>query len=163
MFDRLYKQHYNEIYKFCFRLLSSHDCAHDLTQETYIKLFERLNSDMHTIGNARAWLYKVSSNLCLNRIKNRNRRNEINNNLGADDIDHSNPESLLIRDEKVQMVLRAINVLKQKNRILIMMYQDGLSYTEMSEATGIPVNSIGKTLWRSIDKISTILKTSDNE
>ncbi len=53
--------------------------------------------------------------------------------------------------------------LEPKYQMLMLLYQDGLSYKEMSEATGIPFNSVGKTLWRSIDKVSQKIKRTDHE
>jgi len=43
------------------------------------------------------------------------------------------------------------------------MYQDGLSYREMSEASGISINSVGKTLWRVIEKLSETINTKNHE
>jgi DNA-directed RNA polymerase specialized sigma24 family protein len=37
-----------------------------------------------------------------------------------------------------------------------------MSYREMSVATGMPVNSVGKTLWRIIDKIAETLKNEND-
>ena len=46
--------------------------------------------------------------------------------------------------------------------MLLLMYQDGLSYKEMSGATGIALNSIGKTLWRTIEKVSEMIKAKNH-
>lgn len=161
-FEIHYRQNYEMIFRFCFRMLGSHEVALDITQETFIKLFERMNGQGLEIENTKAWLYKVAGNLCLNVLNNTLRRSEIENRLDNNTIENNNPENILIRDEKTAIVRNAIKSLKPDQQILILMYQDGLSYKEMSEATGINVNSVGKTLWRIIDKLSITINHDSN-
>jgi len=157
-FESLYRQYYTPIYKFCFRFLNNREGAHDVSQETFIKFFERMNQQGNKIENNRAWLYKVAGNLCLNSLNKKTRHSEIENTIEIQSVENTNPENILIDNEKSKMVRNAIGQLKPKNRALILMYQDGLSYQEMAEATGIKQSSIGKTLWRAIDKISANIK-----
>lgn len=153
-FEFLYRQYYEPIYKFCFRFLQSRDGTQDIVQETFIKLYERMNQQGKEIENTRAWLYKVAANLCLNKLNSAKRHHEIENVLDIKSIENITPENILIEDEKKMLVQKAIGQLKPENRILVLMYQDGLSYREISEATGMSYNSVGKTLWRAIDKLS---------
>ncbi len=157
-FEFLYRQYYTPIYKFCFRFLQNHEGTLDVVQETFIKLFERMNQQGKDIDNTRAWLYKVAANLCLNSLNSKKRHKDVQNQLETKSVENTTPENILIDDEKRMLVQKAIGQLKPKNRILILMYQDGLSYQEMSEATGIKMSSVGKTLWRAIDKLSANIK-----
>jgi len=144
-------------------MLSSREVALDITQETFIKLFERMNGQGSEIENTKAWLYKVAGNHCINALNNKSRRNEIENRLDNNIIENSDPEKILIQEENVTLLRKVIEALKPEKQLLILMYQDGLSYKEMSEATGINVNSIGKTLWRIIDKLSTTIHHENNK
>ena len=162
-FEKLYAQNYEAIVKFCFRFLNSRESALDIAQETFIKYYERMNQQGKEIENTKAWLYKVAGNLCLNAIHNKNRHNEIELGLHGNPVETSTPESLLINDENTALVKNFIGQLKPQSRLLILMYQDGLSYREMSEASGIPINSVGKTLWRIIGKISETINTKNHE
>jgi len=161
-FETLYRQYYEAIYKFCFRFLNSHDAAMDNSQETFIKLYERMKQQGLEIENTRAWLYKVAGNLCMNSLKSKKRRQEIENLLENQTIENTTPEHILMRDERSTLIRKELSQLKPEQRILILMYQDGLSYTEMAEVTGIKKNSIGKTLWRLIEKISKNIKDEAN-
>jgi len=117
-----------------------------------------MNQQGNNIDNNRAWLYKVAGNLCLNSLNKKTRHSEIENTIEIQSVENTNPENILIDNEKNRLIRNAIGQLKPENRVLILMYQDGLSYHEMAEATGIRVSSIGKTLWRAIDKISANIK-----
>jgi len=162
-FERQYAQNYEVIVKFCFRFLNSRESALDITQETFIKYYERMNQQGSEIENTKAWLYKVAGNLCLNAIHNKNRHSKIERGLMKNTVETNTPESLMIIDENTILIRSFIGQLKPKSRILILMYQDGLSYREMSEATGISINSVGKTLWRIIEKLSETIKTRNHE
>jgi RNA polymerase sigma factor (sigma-70 family) len=162
-FETLYKQNYEAIIKFCFRFLNNRESALDVAQETFIKYYERMNRQGKEIENTKAWLYKVAGNLCLNAIHYKNRHSEIEQILPVNPVETNTPESVVINDENAALVRNIIGRLKPESRLLILMYQDGLSYREMSEATGIPANSVGKTLWRVIEKISETIKTKNHE
>jgi len=161
-FELIYKQKYDPICRFCFRMTGDEETARDKAQETFIKLYELMQKD-HIPQQMVPWLYKVSGNLCLNELNRikmmKEKRNKININTGTE---HDNPESSFIKNESAEMIRELIDHLGHRQRILILMYQDGLSYKELSQATGIPYNSIGKTLWRIIDQVSEQIKKIDN-
>lgn len=159
-FDELYQAHFEQIFKFCYRYVGDDDLAGDLCQDTFIKLYQRMTSSNKQIENPRAWLYKVATNLCLNSNKVSQRRNTIKSNLPVTGIEVETPETVLLAKESADTLRDLLYRLKPENRMLLLLYQDGLSYQEMSDATGIPLNSVGKTLWRSIAKLSEIVKTS---
>ncbi len=159
----LYRKYYEAIYRFCFRMLGNHENAMDITQETFIKLYERIKGHVSEIENTRAWLYKVAGNLCLNALNTKSHQSEIRNRIENQSIDHSTPEKILLEIEKTRMLKNVLAQLTPKNQLLIFMYQDGLSYKEMSAGTGIKLNSLGKTLWRIIDQISETVKLKIDE
>jgi len=162
-FEFLYRQYYEPIYKFCFRFLNNRESALDVTQETFIKMYVRMSQRGLEIENTKSWLYKVAGNLCLNLLNNNKRHLEIENQLESKSIENTTPENILLHDEKTELLKKAISHLKPENRMLVMMYQDGLSYKEMSDATGIKLSSVGNTLWRAINKISENIKLQTNE
>jgi len=163
LFEAHYQQHFEAIFKFCFRFLNNRESALDITQETFVKYFERMNQQGKGVENTKAWLYKVAGNLCLNVLNSAGRHSEVENRLHLNEIENTTPESILIENENTTRIRTVIARLKPESQLLILMYQDGLSYREMSEATGISINSIGKTLWRIIEKISVTIKTENHE
>lgn len=163
LFEAHYQLHFEAIFRFCFRFLNSRESALDITQETFMKLFERMNQQGKEIENTKAWLYKVAGNLCLNMLNSKGKHSEIESILPSNPVETTTPESILIHNENADLVRNILGQLKPESRLLILMYQDGLSYREMSEATGISINSVGKTLWRIIEKISETIKTKNHE
>lgn len=162
-FNELYHAHYEQIYRFCFRFVGDADKASDLCQDTFVKLFHRMKASSQNIKNEKAWLYKVAGNLCINAVAQKNNRTWILDSIHNNSSDGQNPESTFIVSETKEMIRLALEQFEPKQRMLLLMYQDGLSYKEMADTTEIPLNSVGKTLWRSIEKLSEMIKKQDHE
>jgi RNA polymerase sigma-70 factor (ECF subfamily) len=159
-FEELYHAYYEQIFKFCYRYVGNDEKAGDLTQDTFLKLLQRMRTSSKNIENPKSWLYKVAANLSINSINTNKRREVKAAGIISSETVNSNPESIYISNETQSAVRDIISKLKPEKRTLLLLYQDGLSYKEMSDVTGIPVNSIGKTLWREIANISKMIKTN---
>jgi RNA polymerase sigma-70 factor (ECF subfamily) len=161
-FETLYAQYYEQIYCFCYRFLRCRESAKEVTQEAFIKLYERMGQQGSEVQNSRAWLYKVAGNLSMNLKKKNGRRESINASLYENAGASASPEEVLIHHENLERIKEIIDQLKPRDKFLILLYQEEMSYREMSVATGMPVNSVGKTLWRIIDKIAETLKNEND-
>ena len=67
-FGELVRRYQNSVFNVCFRMLTERRDAEDLTQETFMRAYQRLGS----FDKERAfgpWIRRVAANLCLNHIK----------------------------------------------------------------------------------------------
>ena len=71
-FDELARRHGGELHVHCYRMLASFDEAQDAVQETMLRAWKARDS---FVGGdlARAWLYRIATNVCLNVIRSRTR------------------------------------------------------------------------------------------
>lgn len=81
-FGQLLDRHYGLIYALAFRLLGSKADAEDLTQDVCAALAGKLNGFR---GDAKftTWLYRVSTNAALDRLRARTSRNRAKDGWGA--------------------------------------------------------------------------------
>lgn len=149
-FENIYNSHFDTIFKFIYRFLGDRHQAEDLAQETFVRLYEHLNND-NNILNPTSWLYRVAANLCNNQVKRKGILYRIlaQNNFQDNHVD-DNFEDNFIQSEEVKRVRKALQRLSDRDQILLQLYQDGLSYKEMADVTGIKYASVGKLLARAI-------------
>jgi RNA polymerase sigma-70 factor (TIGR02960 family) len=72
-FEELAQRHRRELHVHCYRMLASFDEAEDAVQETLLRAWrgrESFEGDEH----ARAWLYRIATNVCLDAIRSRSRQ-----------------------------------------------------------------------------------------
>jgi RNA polymerase sigma-70 factor, ECF subfamily len=62
-----------ELLAYCYRFLGSLDDAEDALQEALLRAWRRLDS-LHEPHALRAWLYRISANVCLDMLASRKRR-----------------------------------------------------------------------------------------
>lgn len=161
-FEKLYHRYYNEIYQFAYQLSLSQTEAKDLLQDAFLLLFNELNREVE-IENPRAWLYKVVLNLWRNKY-NKTKKHQLNNTLYNNQNNSSpSPEVNFLNKEKRELVSNCMAQLPTKDRDILFLYHDGLSYAEIAEVLDMKATSVGTTLSRSIKKLKLILKTKHHE
>jgi RNA polymerase sigma-70 factor (ECF subfamily) len=163
-FDEVYNKHYNELRRFGHQLNLPAEKCEDLAQETFMKFYLELKKNV-IFENPRSWLYKVYLNLF--RTKYKAEKHENPDNISGPVIANSRSsidlhEELVI-NEKQKIVFDMMNRLQTKEREILLLYNKGLSYAEISEAMGINPNSVGTTLVRAIDKLKENIKIHYNE
>src|SRR5215469_12780642 len=72
-FETLVKVYQRELLVYCYRMLGSFNDAEDLVQETLLRAWEK-RATLTSPGSYRAWLYRIATNLCLDRLRSAPRR-----------------------------------------------------------------------------------------
>ena len=142
-FNDIYKQYYKAVYRMANRFLNSHENASDITQEVFVYLYKQIRKN-GKIENEKAWLFKVTCNLSLAYIKKNKRVVELKNEkeIEIETESHAHSE-----------IYSALQRLKENDKMLLTLYNEGLSYKELSEVTRIKFTSLGKTLSRALKRL----------
>lgn len=159
-FDEIYKKHYLELKRFTFQLSVSEDDRADLLQDVFLKLYKEIQKGSN-IENARAWLFKVLINHSNSFHKSTKQHENFKQTISIDvnidfNVIHANKE-------KRKIVLEILNSMTKAEKEMLLLYDEGFSYSEIAEITGNNQNSIGKMLSRNIEKLKTKLKLQYNE
>ncbi len=142
-FKDIYNTYYKLVYRLAFKFLGNHDNAVDITQDVFLHLYSQLKLKRE-IYNTKAWLYKVTSNLCMSFL---NKTKRITKH------EYENPAVDEVDNEKNIEVVEALKKMNKRDRVLLTLYSEDISYKEMVEITGIKFTSIGKTLSRALKKL----------
>jgi RNA polymerase sigma-70 factor, ECF subfamily len=152
-FEDIYAENYARLHRLAQRMVDDRESASDIVQEVFTALYEKLSGGT-VLLYLNTWLYRVTINKCtdyLNRLR-RHRPLEELKEVPAEDI-------LPERSEKERLVQQSLSKLKPSEQALLVLYSEGFSYKEISDATGIRFSSVGKTLARSLVKMEEQLKT----
>jgi RNA polymerase sigma-70 factor, ECF subfamily len=72
-FREIYNEYSPKIFRFCLGYVNDYDKAKDLTQDTFIAVWEGLANFRGEAGIG-TWIFKIASNKCLRQLDNEKRR-----------------------------------------------------------------------------------------
>jgi len=147
----LVEEYKSPIYNLAYRMTGNLEDADDLTQETFIRAYQYLwrydpRKKFFT------WLYTIAFNLIKNHFK-KNKKEKFSEELGASllaDRNHS-PEERLIKDQEISSHLLRLE--EELSALLIMKYQQELSFEEIAEITGKSLSAVKMRIYRGLEKL----------
>lgn len=75
-FENLYHHYSPKIFRLCLGYFNDVHQAKDITQETFITVFEQLKN-LKNQNNISGWIFKIATNKCLRQIENENRKQSV--------------------------------------------------------------------------------------
>ena len=69
--DEVVREHADRVYRLAYRLSGNRADAEDLTQETFVRVFESLAE--YTPGTFEGWLHRITTNLFLDQVRRKKR------------------------------------------------------------------------------------------
>lgn len=155
-FSEIFLKHYDFIFKSVMKYISIEDKAKDITQDVFIKAYEKLETFKND-SKLSSWLYSIAYNISINYIT---REKDKFVDLNYDDFFVSNETQDDIYDkEMIKELSDALEKLPAHYRIIIKLYYfDEKSYEEISEILNIPINTVKTQLFRAKDKIKKYFK-----
>jgi RNA polymerase sigma-70 factor (ECF subfamily) len=150
-FERLFRRHFDGLFRLLFRIVGSRAEAEDLSQEAFLRCYRDADPGL---GDAlRPWLYRVAMNLAFNSRRDRKRREARHEKAGRlDEADRDrragDPIDSIARDEEREAVRHALARLAPRQAKLLLLRHAGLSYREVADACDIAPGSVGTLLAR---------------
>ena len=137
-FDELYRRHVHHLCAFARRMLGDAQEAEDVCHDAFMAM---LRETREPIENQRAWLFTVTRNLCLNRLRARRRAGAALDQPTATR-SPTTPEDALASDRRSAALSRAVGRLPARLADLYRLRSEGLSYREVSSQLGIPIGTV---------------------
>lgn len=148
-FDILLERHKDRLYSYIYYIVRNADMADDLFQETFVKAIVTIRNGRYTeTGKFSAWLTRIAHNLIIDQF--RTERNE--NTVSEEETDSSLFDSAtladncletqMVNEQTLEDVRHLMDRLPENQREVVFMrfYQD-LSFKEISEITGVSINT----------------------
>lgn len=135
-FEEIYAHYYPKIFRLSMGYLNDYDAAQDITQETFIKVWQQLPKfrQESSIGT---WVFRIASNHCLRQIENNKRRSKTDAHF---ELGRSvSPPSL---DEPMEFLYRCIAQLPELERIIISLELEDIQQKEIAAIVGISESNV---------------------
>lgn len=137
-FKDIYNEYGPKIYRFCLGYINDRDIAQDLTQETFIAVWQNLKSFRGDSGIG-TWIFKIASNKCLRLIDIERRKDEVLKSMPVER-DVKGDESK--KDDMLQKMRSCIAQLQETDRLIIGLYLEDLPQDKIAEIMGISHASV---------------------
>ncbi len=151
------KEYESQLIAYAITILKDLERARDVVQDTFIRLYKQDVEMMK--GGLKTWLYTVCRNRALDILRKDKRLvvmdDEMFNYNASNDL---SPDKQVDQSERVSQLMHYLETLSANQKeVIIMKFQDGMSYQEISEATGLTTGNVGFLLHNGLKKLREIL------
>jgi len=153
-FNLLMRQYQRRMYGFVRRMVTDHDEAQDVLQNTFLKAWTGLDN-FRGDSQLYSWLYRIAHNECLNHLRKMKRGLFVSNESVMEQLTTTLDSSEHFSGDLIQQKLqRAVMRLPEKQRaVFTMKYFESMKYEMMSEVTGTSVGALKSSYHIAVKKI----------
>lgn len=146
-FEEVYKTYWQKIFRLCMGYVNDYDLAQDLAQETFIIVWQKLETfrNESSIGT---WIFRIASNNCLRQIEKGKRfpKSELPVNITEE-----KHKSL---DPQIQFLYKCIAELPETDRIIISLELEEVKQAEIAKIVGLSEANIRVKIHRIKEKLT---------
>lgn len=160
-FNLLVDRWQSKIHRFAYRFFSDTDEADEITQKTFIKVYQKVNH-LEEPGNFSPWIYRVANNLCLDELKRARRQRSSSleewieqPNQGG----NGSPSDRLENKELGQIIQKALLTLPDEQRTVIILKEyEGLKFREIADILEEPESTIKSRMYYGLKSLRNVLQ-----
>jgi RNA polymerase sigma-70 factor (ECF subfamily) len=150
----LYETHRHSLFRYLVRLSGDESVAEDIVHETFLRLVRR---PPPRGDNIRAWLFTVASNIARDGIRERARHRRLL--AGSPDrvpLGDALPDPYRLAEgaDTRKRVHAMLMTLSEKERIVLLMREEGFTHSEIAEVVNTTTKSIGTVIARALRKLA---------
>jgi RNA polymerase sigma-70 factor (ECF subfamily) len=165
----LVEQYQGRIYSMVLGMVKDEEHAWDITQDSLIKAFKKLDS-FRIDSSFYTWLYRIASNSAIDYLRKAKRRRteEFDDGVGAKDqagmIDPmystTSPAKDLERSQLKDRIFEAMQHISPEQRQIVLLREvEGYSYKEISDTMDIPEGTVMSRLFYARRKLQELLRS----
>jgi len=150
-FEEMVARHRDKIYARAYSMMRNEDEAVDLSQEAWVKGWQRLKQ-FQGEASFGTWMTRIVINLCLDALRRKKRQHADSIELMAEEsggverhmpVVTVNPTEGLERAELRQRIDQALGQLSEAHRTVLMLHEfDGLEYKEIAKVMGCSIGTV---------------------
>ncbi|HOZ74985.1 MAG TPA: RNA polymerase sigma factor [Flavobacterium sp.] len=155
-FDSIYNAYWQKIYRVCCGYLGDPDWAKDVTQDTFIAVWNNLGN-FRNEASVTTWIYRIAVNNCLRQLERSKRlpKSEVPEQISE------NHEPQI--EAKIAFLYACIGALKEIDRIVISLELEDIKQAEIASIVGISEANVRVRIHRIKEKLTEKFKRYDGD
>jgi RNA polymerase sigma-70 factor (ECF subfamily) len=160
-FQKLLREYQKPLYQIIRNIVIDHDDAHDVLQNTFIKVFQNI-SKFKGDSKLFSWVYRIATNEAITFINNKAKRSKLTSaELQSKLVDNLQSDVYFEGDEIQLKLQKALVILPEKQQLVFKMkYFEELKYEEISEILGTSVGALKASYFHAVKKIEEYLNSN---
>ena len=156
VFARLYRRHYDAVFRYCVHRLFERQTAEDITSAVFLKVVENFHRFKGTERQFRNWLYKIATNAVNNYLRKAARRDGLlkaaREQVNSRVADCKGPTDASA--EKLALLKQAMFELRPRYQTIITLrFFENLKLTEIAEVLASSPGTVRSQLARALAKL----------
>lgn len=171
-FEELVARHRDKIYARAFSMMRNEDEAVDLSQEAWVKSWQRLKQ-FQGESSFGTWITRIVINLCLDHLRRRKRQRtesieEMDEDSGGVErqmpVVTANPTERLERAELRKRIDEALNLLSYEHRTVLVLHEfEEMEYKEIARTMECSIGTVMSRLFYARRKMAALLANLKTE
>lgn len=153
-FERLYKDHYRQMYRLAYSVLEDSEEARDAVAQVFMQIWR--SKPQIIDESVTGYLLVATRNQSLHMLKQRKLRMEMERELKEQREEIESNEHSELMDELKRVIEK--NLTEQDKRVLSLHYDEDMTYGETAKVLGISMAAVNKHITNSLAKIRQNLK-----
>lgn len=158
--ERLASSHRRSLLAYAYRLLHDWELAEDVVQEVFLR-YLREPLGYGELRQRVSWMFRVAHNLCIDLLRKESRRAELRERLDAPRIVPAATQVLMAGETWNQLEALLDNLSVNQRSVLVLFFQEGMTYREIAEVTGLSISNVGMLLHRGLKKLRKLVEKID--
>jgi RNA polymerase sigma-70 factor (ECF subfamily) len=148
-FEILISRHKDKVYTYILLMLKNEHLAHDIFQETFIKVVKSLHAGKYQEnGKFISWVVRIAHNLIIDHFRKEKQMKTYSNDEYETDIFNSSKfsdntvEDDIIHDQIMSDVRQLVDFLPDEQKeVILLRHFMGLSFKEIADQTNVSINT----------------------
>lgn len=155
-FEPIVRRYQRVLFSVAHRMLGNYEDALDATQNAFVRAYEGLDK-YDPSRRFFSWIYRIVVNECLNARRGQRPSEPLSDQIEADSADGplENVEAM----ERSASIEAALVKLSEDHRLVVVLrHFADLSYSEMSDALGVPEKTVKSRLFEARQRLGELLR-----
>lgn len=137
LFNLIYQQNHNAIFRTCYMILKDYQLAEDATQETFYRVYCKLNT-FRKKANIKTWITQIAINLCKDKLKKKSSGEVVTDEFFVPETADTGADV----ENKILLVKAITDLEMELREVVVLYFYRDLTQKEIAKVLKIPQTTV---------------------